>query len=42
MQRKFDVKQSGQHQICLTNQGVDPVTFELEIKTGDWSSDTAE
>lgn len=42
MVKKFDVKQSGQHQICLTNQAQESVKFEMEIKTGDWSSDTAQ
>ena len=35
MEKKFNVVASGQHQICLTNNGKGQVRLELEIKNND-------
>ena len=35
MDKKFVVKNSGQHQICLTNNGRGVARLELEIKSND-------
>ena len=39
MEKKFDVHNGGQHQICIQNQESNEVKAELFIQTGEWTDD---
>lgn len=42
MDKKFDVSNSGQHQLCLQNQENNELEAEITIKTGEFSADKSE
>ena len=39
MDKKFDVKNGGQHQLCIQNQSNGEIEAEISIKTGEWSEE---
>ena len=39
MEKKFDVKNGGQHQICVQNQETREIKVEIFLQTGEWTDD---